>query len=360
MPLSRKGILVYGRGPNDPRMRLLVLQLKRIGDAILTAPALRALRAIAPEAKVTVVLHGPSGGLAGLLPGADEVLVWNPGGVNFEILRAIAGGPWDAVLDFTGTDRSFFLNALARAGQRFAYAKAAGSSWWKSRVTNFPVEASVTDLSTVDFHLALVRAWAEQNELPAPVEGEPPHLKLPETKPGENFPTGRYAVLHPGTARDEKYWPAERWVAVARYLQAAHGLELVLTGSKDERETNHLAPIRAAELQLRDEAGQQDLAGSARIIAGAALVLTVDSAAMHLAGQFGRPQIALFGPTNPFHWAPRHARAVVLGPGGRHLRSGELSPRGYEEGPMESIPAARVMAAVDGLLGEGNRGEENR
>ena len=360
MPLSQTGNCDYGRGPTDPRMRLLVLQLKRIGDAILTAPALRVPRAIAPEARVTVVLHGPSGGLAGLLPGVDEVLIWKPGGANLGILRVIAAGPWDAVLDFTGTDRSFFLTALARANQRFAYAKAAGSYWWKSRVTNFPVEASVTDLSTVDFHLALVRAWAEQNDFPFPVESRPPHLNLPEAKQGENFPTGRYAVLHPGTARDEKYWPAERWVAVARYLQAAHGLDLVLTGSKDEREMIHLAPIRAAELAIRDEAGQQDLAGSARIIAGAALVLTVDSAAMHLAGQFGRPQIALFGPTNPFHWAPRHARAVVLGPGGRHLRSGDLSPRAYVEGPMESIPAARVMASVDGLLGAGGGGEENR
>jgi ADP-heptose:LPS heptosyltransferase len=341
-------------------MRILVLQLKRIGDAILTAPALRALKMIAPDARVTVMLHGPSGGLAGLLPGADEVLIWKPGGMNLGILRAIAGGPWDTVLDFTGTDRSFFLAALTRADQRFAYAKAAGSSWWKSRVTNFPVEASVTDLSTVDLHLAMVRAWAEQNALPAPIESEPPHLKLPETKPGEISPTGRYAVLHPGTARDEKYWPAERWVAVARYLQATHGLDLVLTGSKDEREMIHLAPIRAAGLAIRDEAGKQDLAGSARIIAGATLVLTVDSAAMHLAGQFGRPQIALFGPTNPFHWAPRHAHAVVLGPGGRHLRTEALSPRGYEEGPMESIPAERVMAAIDGLLGAGNGGEENR
>lgn len=360
MPLSQMGNVVYGRGPTDLRMRLLVLQLKRIGDAILTAPALRALRSTAPEAKITVVLHGPSGGLADLLPGADEVLVWKPGGLNLAILRAIAGGAWDAVLDFTGTDRSFFLTGLARANQRFAYAKAAGSSWWKSRVAKFPVEASATDLTTVEYHLALVKAWAEQNALPANFESEPPHLKLPKTERAEDFPTERYAVIHPGTARDEKYWPAERWVAVARYLQAAHGLDLVLTGSRDEREFNHLAPIRAAGLPLRDEAGKQDLAGSARIIAGAEIVLSVDSAAMHLAGQFGRPQIALFGPTNPFHWAPRHARAVVLGPGGRHLRADELSPRGYEDGQMESIPAARVMAAIDGLLGAGNGGEENR
>jgi ADP-heptose:LPS heptosyltransferase len=34
--------------------------------------------------------------------------------------------------------------------------------------------------------------------------------------------------------------------------------------------------------------------------------------AMHLASLFARPQVALFGPTNPFHWRPRHAQARVL------------------------------------------------
>lgn len=341
-------------------MRILVLQLKRIGDAILTAPALGAMRALAPEARITLVLNGPSGGLAGLMPGVDQVLVWRPGETNPGLLRAIAMGGWDAVLDFTGTDRSFLLAALSRAPQRYSYAKAARSGWWKSRVVNFPMEASATDLSTVDYHLELVRGWARENELPAPEAGEPPHLIVPEASPEMVLPEGGYAVVHPGTARDEKYWPADRWVAVARYVNAAHGLSLVLTGSDDGREKNHLAPIRAADLPLRDEAGKQDLVGSARIIAGASLVLTVDSAAMHLAGQFGRPQIALFGPTNPFHWAPRHARAVVLGPGGRHLRAEDLAPRGYGEGEMESITAARVMAAVDGLLGVRNGSEENR
>lgn len=341
-------------------MRVLVLQLKRIGDAILTAPALEAVRALAPEARITVVLHGASGGLAGLLPGVDDALVWKPRRANLGILRTIAGRRWDAVLDFTGTDRSFFLATLAHADQSYAYAKPAGASWWKSRVVNAPVEASVTDLSTVDFHLALVQAWAGRNHFPSPVEGQPPHLVLPAPRASAAFPGGRYAVLHPGTARDEKYWPSERWIALARYLQAAHGLDIVLTGSSDPREMSHLAPFRAAGLALRDEAGRQDLEGSARLIAGARLVLTVDSAAMHLAGQFGRPQIALFGPTNPFHWAPRHAKAVVLGPGGRHLKLRELSPRGYEEGQMESIPAARVMAAADRLLGNGNSGEEKR
>lgn len=337
-------------------MRLLVLQLKRIGDAILTAPALRAVKSLVPGVRVTLVLHGPGGGLAGVLPGVDEVLVWKPGEANAGILRTIASGRWDAVLDFTATDRSFFLAAISRAKQRICYAKAAGARWWKSRVVNVPVDVSATDLCTVDYHLALVRAWAEKNGLPEPGAFVPPHLVLPAESGGFDVPSGRYAVLHPGTARDEKYWPAERWVAVARYLRVAHAFDLVLTGSGDAREMKHLAPLRASDLGFRDEAGKQDLVGSARIIAGAGLVLTVDSAAMHLAAQFGRPQIALFGPTNPFHWAPRHARAVVIGPGGRHWAAGELSPRGHEEGPMESIPAARVMAAVDGLFGAGNRG----
>ena len=60
---------------SDGMKRILVLQMKRIGDAVLTAPALALLRQAAPEARVTLVLSGVSGELGPLLP-ADEVLVW--------------------------------------------------------------------------------------------------------------------------------------------------------------------------------------------------------------------------------------------------------------------------------------------
>ena len=325
-------------------MRLLVLQLKRIGDAVLTAPALALLRAALPEAEIHLVLHGPSGQLGPAFPGLASVAVWRRRSVNVGLLGMIARGGWDAVLDFTGTDRSFFLAGLARAGRRFAYARQS-AGWWKRRVTTDPVEASVRDLSTVDFHLALAHAAVAALGGSAATLREPPFLSIaPEMRPA-GLPS-RYAVIHPGTARDEKYWTAEGWIAVARALAADFHLPVVLTGSDEPREHAHLAPIRAAlSGGLVDLAGKCSLLETAAVLGGAALVLSVDSAAMHLAAQFGVPQVALFGPTNPFHWAPRHPKASVLLAGTGLLPPEEMAPR-HQAGVMGTITAEEVMRAV--------------
>src|SRR5438067_12115426 len=49
-----------------------------------------------------------------------------------------------------------------------------------------------------------------------------------------------------------------------------------------------------------------------RSIARAELLVTVDSAPMHLAAATHTPQVVLFGPTNPFHWRPRESPALIL------------------------------------------------
>jgi ADP-heptose:LPS heptosyltransferase len=332
-------------------MRILVLQLKRIGDTILTAPALEMTRALWPEATIEAVLHGPSLGLAPMLPGLDRVHHWRDGALNLETIAEVARGDWDLAMDFTGTDRSFFLLALSRARARFAWEKQASTGRFRRWATTHPVAASVRDLCTVDYHLAMVRAAARDLAgREAPPMPPPPHLLVPPPAGATLVLPEKYVVIHPGTARDEKYWPAESWITVARHLAKERGFPVVMTGAGDQREAAHLESLRAACLPgLIDLAGKLGLTESAAIISRASLVITVDSAAMHLAGQFARPQIALFGPTNPYHWAPRHPRAIVLAsPGGRVDPAG-IDPKSYLGGSMREIAPEAVLQAIDEL-----------
>ncbi len=334
-------------------MRILVLQLKRIGDTILTAPALEMVRLLWPESTIEVVLHGPSVGLAPMLPGLDHVHHWRDGALNLETLGAVARGGWDMALDFTGTDRSFFLLALSRAPARFAWEKQASSGLFRRLATTHSVAASARDLCTVHYHLAMVEAAAlALAGRKAPPLPSPPHLLSPPIPEAVSSLPEKYVVIHPGTARDEKYWGTESWLTVVRHLINCHQMPVVLTGAGDDRESAHLAPLRAAAHPgLVDLAGKLDLAGSASVISRASLVLTVDSAAMHLAGQFARPQIALFGPTNPYHWAPRHPKAVVLAAPVGRVNPEEIDPKSFRGGQMDEIPPSLVMEAAAELLG---------
>ena len=320
--------------------RILVLQLKRIGDAVLTAPALGSLRLAFPDAAITLVLAGACGQLGPLFPGVD-VLTWRPGSLNAGVLARIARGGWDAVLDFTGSDRSALLALLSRAPRRAGWEKFARGAL-RRRASNRRSGASVRDLHTIDFHHALVRELVPD----ASVVADAGHLVIPDDVVVPGLPD-RFVAVHPGTARAEKFWPAGSWAEVLRHLAGAHGLPMVVTGGLAPEEQAHLAEVkRAAGVDVLDLSGKLTLAQLGRVASACRAAVTVDTGMMHLLAAWERPQVCLFGPTNPWHWAPRHAAARILR--GAH-DAGRTAPK-TEPQPMAALPAARVTAALDDLL----------
>jgi ADP-heptose:LPS heptosyltransferase len=155
-------------------------------------------------------------------------------------------------------------------------------------------------------------------------------------------------VIHAGTARPEKYWVASRWAEVAGTLASTYDLEIVLTGSTDPAETSHVSDIIQAldsGVSARNLCGKTRLPALAAVIAGAKVFCGVDTAAMHMAEAVRTPCLALFGPTNPYHWRPRVTKNAVL-------RSRTAAPFGPAQkgGRMEELPAPRVIEALHGLL----------
>ena len=327
--------------------RILLLQLKRIGDFILTAPAVAALRAARPEAEIAAVVPASVAGLARFFPGLDRVLPYRPLAPNLRTWAAIAAGSWDACYDFAGTDRTAFMARLSRAKTRMGYRKFADTPAKLLAYTQL-CEASVRDLHTVDFHLALVESDPERVAVGGPCFVLPPEMeKWRHAHLSKLGVSGRYAIVHPGTAREEKMWPARRWAEIIDRLASEPGLTVLLTGADDDIERPHLAELRRLlRRPVVDLAGRLSLAQTAAVIAGAELALGVDSMAMHLAAMFERPQIVLFGPTNPFHWRPRHERAVVLAAG--HASPAAFEPRA-EGAPMNLISTEQVMGAIASL-----------
>jgi heptosyltransferase-1 len=121
-------------------------------------------------------------------------------------------------------------------------------------------------------------------------------------------------VLLHGTARSEKEWTVENWIALANSLRQG-GRRLVLPwGNEAERS-------RAA--QIADATGAQvvdrlTLEEAARLIAGAELVVGGDTGLVHLAAAFGVPLVAIFSGSDPGLSGPIGAGPIkVVGMKGR-------------------------------------------
>lgn len=294
--------------------RILLIQLKRLGDFILTVPVVPALRAAFPSAELVMVAPAPVAELARCVSQLDRVISFHAGRPNLETWTAAIAGEWDACLDFTGSDRSALLTKMSRARRRVGYAKHARRL--RKLAYTALSDASVRELHTVDFHLALLAELGVHP--PATSRAVPFKLPLDARKSARSLlneagATGSYVIVHPGTAREEKFWLDERWAEVCAHLHKHHRMSVVLTGTGEGLEQSHLETLRKRlRVPVADLTGQLSLVELAAVIAGCEAIVGVDSLAMHLAAMFARPQVALFGPTNPFHWRPRHAHARVL------------------------------------------------
>lgn len=334
--------------------RILLLQLKRIGDFILTAPAVATLRRAHPNAEIVAVVPSSVAGLACCFPGITSVRAYAPRTLNLRTWATIAAGAWDWCFDFAGTDRTAFMTRLSRAKRRAGYRKFADSTS-KQLAYSQLCEASVRDLHTVDFHLALVAESAPQAtesaaSRPADVFRLPAEVATQmQTKLRDEGVRDRFAVIQAGSARQEKFWLADRWAEVARTMAEEKGLQVVLTGLDDATERAHLAELRQAlKVPFIDLTGRLSLLETAAVIAAADIVLGVDSMAMHLAAMFEKPQVVLFGPTNAFHWRPRHPGAVVVQASENGVAT-HFVPKAAGA-PMNLISTATVTGAMRAAL----------
>ena len=226
-------------------MNVLVLQLKRIGDLILTTPVLSALKA--SGARITLIADGPCASLLPALPGVDEALAFSRKGDNSAVWKRIRQRGWDVCLDFTGSDRSAFMGWLSRTPRRITFQWVCRRLLRRLAYHEF-VDSPVRLAHTCDHYLDLLRPLGITAADAAPTLHVPHSAqeKARELLASAGI-SGSYALLHPGTARPEKYWLPERWSEVIAGLKAL-GITPILTSGPDAFELQHAGQIFGAPL----------------------------------------------------------------------------------------------------------------
>lgn len=346
-----------------PAPEILVLQLRRIGELVLTTPALHLLRDTWPDAKITIVISDACIGLSPTLPKMDEVLVFHRKlSRNYGLLTRLLTGNFDLCLDFTGTDRSALFSLASRARRRIAFEWARKGPVRRLIYQNF-VQVALRAQHTVDQMMELLQPVGLRSPVPEPqlcltlppIAERRVAILLRECGVPDQF-----VLLHPGTPVTEKYWLPERWAEVILHLQRKHGIACIMTGGADPEEQQHLRAIQTALAMLGDGplsfplvvlAGQLDLTLLAALVARCSLAVCCDTAVMHMAAAFHRPQISLFGPTNPFEWRPRHSRSRVVTAASPNGLTEVFAPDS-QTGAMSEIPSATVCREIDKLIQE--------
>jgi len=331
-------------------MKILLLQLKRIGDLILTTPAITALRRNYPDAHITLAVSNECADLLPAISNVDHILIARRNLRDVAMVSCVAGNRFGYCIDFTRNDRSAFLTLLSGARRRVASYRVREQSKTRARLYTDLVGVRVRDMHTIDYNLALLEplgvhaaASAPQLELPRAACDKADSLRC------DSKITRPYVILHPGSARPEKLWDAARWAEVIDHFGQDNELDVVLTSGPAVHEQTHIAAItRRTRQRFIDLSGKTDLLTLVALVRQAQLLVTVDSAPVHFAAASHTPQVILFGPTNPFHWRPTDSPALIL-----HGKSGmpvtEFAPV-RPRFPMSEISTEAVISAMDSLL----------
>ena len=313
---------------------ILVVQLCRIGDILMTGPLLRGLRREHPSAEISLMVMDtfavtplpahlydrliafPLSGLAGSLAARDAG--WEP---SLEDLRVFIRGctrtPFDLIVNLTHTDMSALITSMLPAKRRVGLVMRAD----RRRGIDSPwmtyLRAAVRSRELGCFHLVDLFSWT------AGVARDVQGLEIAIT-PADEAWAGRFLqerrlngrpliAMQLGASAESKQWPVERFAALADALDPALG-EIVVIGGPNERA---LAAAFAAAVTrpVVNAAGESSLGGLAAFFRDCRLLITNDTGPMHIAAAVGtRVMDISSGPVSAFETGPYGAGHVVIEP----------------------------------------------
>ncbi|MCP4231374.1 MAG: glycosyltransferase family 9 protein [bacterium] len=297
---------------------LAVHRILRIGDTLVARPAMAALRGKYPDAHIAVLCAADIAELLEPDLGVyyDEVIPVVPDADRTQLVARVASYRFDRAYVMV-TDRfSLRLPYLAGIPYSVGYDYAGRGAlltapYELSTRANSPGYLYAEDEPPV--HISQIWLDLIQPDTPAPVKY--PGFTVTEDAEEEaavfaersGLTSGEYVVLHPFPAHLSYRWQNGRWRESIQEL--GKGQRIVITGGPgDAGEAKHLAEGTGAVVA----AGELGILGSMALIRYAAAVVSVDTAAVHIASTVGTPVIGLYGPGDPVLWGPLGVPHKVL------------------------------------------------
>jgi ADP-heptose:LPS heptosyltransferase len=295
----------------SPR-RILVLRLERIGDLLMTLPALADLRTFAESADIDLVVGEWNLGLARAIPSVTRVEAlsarWLARGEEghglVRLLREASrwrARRYDLAINFEPDIRSNLL--LAASGSRWC---AGWSSGGGGAVLDLALDFDPRAHTTDNGRRLVSTVFQRQ----AP-NGTQPYLAIPEsatrraTERLARRGKGPLIGIHASGGRHVKQWEPEKFADLAGRLARDLNATIVLTGGPGDRAIVDVVRAAIPPEQTVDVAGGIDLLDLAALVQQLRVLVTGDTGPMHMATAVGTPVVAVFGASNPARYGPR-------------------------------------------------------
>jgi len=342
-PFSKGGKMVMGKSgfmkiDSKKVKSILFITLNNLGDIVLTTPVFLGLCRNFPGAVIDVVTGGA----------AEEIFVSHPGVRRVDVHRrrlsiiqrlpvvwALRKKRYDLVIDLKN---SLLPNLIGARYHR--------------KLTSLILEPVKRKIRwhKKEEHLARLAELG----IEVPVSSD---FYIPETEENKKYVSevmgscGKAVILNPGSKSHLKRWPAEKFAELGDKLSSELGCGIFLIGNEADKEVIERVK-RGMKAPFVDLCSRTSVSCLYSVMKRSALVVTGDSAPLHVASAAGVPAVAIFASTDEVRYGPLSAgsKVVVSKVKCRPCNLANCAS-GYETGCITDIETEEVYRAALGILG---------
>jgi lipopolysaccharide heptosyltransferase II len=340
---------------------ILCIRLDTIGDVIMTTPALAALKAAQPQRRLTLMTSTPGAKVAPLIPAIDDWIIYDAPWLKatapridslpeFEMIEQLRQANFDAAVIFTVYSQnplpSAFLCYMAGIPLRLAHCHENPyqllTDWAKDpepeelirhevkRQLDLVASVQPADYSA-DRLLQFSTAALQRSQIQLIEQG------VDLTRP--------WIVIHPGATAPSRRYSPEQFAAVARQLEQI-GFQIVFSGTQPEIEL-----IASIQQQMQapsfSVAARLDLEEFVALLSLAPLLISNNTAPVHIAAAVGTPVVDLYALTNMQHTPWNVPHRVLFHDVPCRLCYKSICPEGHHNCLRLVEPETVVAAALE-------------
>ena len=290
--------------------RILLIQLRQLGDIILTTPCIREVKLAFPNAEVDFLTHNMGRLVLPDNPYLNEIFCYSEKdsiSQQWQLIKNLRSKKYDLAIDFMYNPRSALLCRLSGAKRRLAF-----PSRRKMAYTEIVPQPQETDYIVREkFHLlnhvgiqakneALILPWSEKHLMPYQ---EHKKLLFPEK-------TQLRVALSPTHRREARQWSKENYARLADWLVREKEAQVVwLWGPGEEEFVKETQALCQSNTSLAPKTGFRELAA---FIANCDLFIGNSNGPSHVAVSCDIPSLQLHGPTLAKTWCPQSGHHFAI------------------------------------------------
>jgi len=305
-----------------PKGAILLIQLGDIGDVVLTMPTIRTLRDHFPDNRLCVAVRSKAKELIEDCPWVDGVVSiekkrsgwWEGLTYQAAFIQSLRKHRFEWAIEIRTGTRGAFLAFLSAAPIRIGRHSGDEGFWRNGMFTHLVRPIGETEQYAARHALNILSPFgiATADVMPSLRVTEDRRRKASDLLSHHGVNHTRPIIgLHPFSLWAYKEWHLGNWSQMIRFIRDTYGYDIILTGSPDDRPRAE-ALIRKYEAPAHNLAGTTTVGDMPALLEQSALVIGVDTVALHIAAAVGTPIVGIFGPSPPMVWAPRGPKHTVV------------------------------------------------